>query len=113
MAKNDYHVIVYRILLYLYTCLKGGEDVDPKRLDEIALAAGANERYWHYILCSLLDYGFISGAVRVEVDNTFDRVYGLDGSCITPRGIEYLTDNSFMAKVRKFLKEAKDIAPFI
>lgn len=90
MAKNDYHVIVYRILLYLYTCLKGGEDVDPKRLDEIALAAGANERYWHYILCSLLD-----------------------GACITPRGIEYLTDNSFMAKVRKFLKEAKDIAPFI
>ena len=97
MAKNDYHVIVYRILLYLYTCLKGGE----------------GERYWHYILCSLLDYGFISGAVRVEVDNTFDRVYGLDGACITPRGIEYLTDNSFMAKVRKFLKEAKDIAPFI
>ena len=27
MDKNDYHVIVYRILLYLYTCLKGGEDV--------------------------------------------------------------------------------------
>ena len=50
MAKNDYHVIVYRILLYLYACLKGGEDVDTKRLDEIALAAGANERYWHYIL---------------------------------------------------------------
>lgn len=62
MAKNDYHVIVYRILLYLYTCLKG-----------------EGERYWHYILCSLLDYGFISGAIRIEVDNTFDRVYGLDG----------------------------------
>ena len=30
MAKNDYHVIVYRILLYLYACLKGGEDVDPR-----------------------------------------------------------------------------------
>lgn len=113
MARNDYHVIVYRILLYLYDCLKGGRDVDTGKLDEIALAAGANERYWHYILCSLLDYGFISGVTKVEADNTFDRVYGLGNACITPRGIEYLTDNSFMAKVRKFLKEAKDIAPFI
>lgn len=113
MAKNDYHVIVYRILLYFYACLKGGEDVDPKRLDGIAIAAGANERYWYYILCSMLDYGFIAGAVRVEVDNTFDRAYSLEGARIMPRGIEYLTDNSFMAKVRKFLKEAKDIAPFI
>ena len=33
MAKNDYHVIVYRILLYLYTCLKGGEDVFDYQLD--------------------------------------------------------------------------------
>ncbi len=113
VAKNDHHVIVYRILLYLYACLKGGEDVGPKRLDEIALAAGANERYWHYILCSLLDYGFISGVIRVEADNAFDRVCGLDGACITPRGIEYLTDNAFMEKAKRFLKDAEDIIPFI
>lgn len=84
MAKNDYYAIVYRILLYLYVRLKGGEDVDPKRLDGVALAADANERYWHYILCSLLDYGFIAGAVRVEVDNTFDRVYSLEGPASRP-----------------------------
>lgn len=27
MAANDYHVIVYQILAYLYECLKDGRDV--------------------------------------------------------------------------------------
>ena len=27
MAKNDYPVIVYQILSYLYKCLKNGDDV--------------------------------------------------------------------------------------
>ena len=28
MAANDYHVIVYEILAYLYDCLKNGIDPD-------------------------------------------------------------------------------------
>ena len=32
MAKDDYHVIVYQILAYLYTCLKTDEAVDPALL---------------------------------------------------------------------------------
>lgn len=30
MAKDDYHVIVYQILAYLYQCLKKGEQVNTK-----------------------------------------------------------------------------------
>ena len=32
MAKDDYYVIVYQILAYLYRCLKEGENVDGKML---------------------------------------------------------------------------------
>lgn len=32
MAKDDYHVIVYKILSYLYTALKAGERVDDSLL---------------------------------------------------------------------------------
>ena len=32
MAKDDYHVIVYQILSYLYECLKNGKDINPKLL---------------------------------------------------------------------------------
>ena len=33
MAKDDYYVIVYKILAYLYVQLKKGEPIDPKRSD--------------------------------------------------------------------------------
>lgn len=32
MAKDDFHVIAYRILTYLYQCLKSGKNVDPKQI---------------------------------------------------------------------------------
>ena len=34
MAANDYHVIVYQILAYLYACLKDGVDVDLASIDQ-------------------------------------------------------------------------------
>ena len=36
----------------------------------------------------------------------------LDACRITPIGIEYLCDNSFMEKAKKFLKDIKEITPF-
>lgn len=37
MAKDDFHVIVYRILAYLYHRLKNGEPAEPEmiRHDEV------------------------------------------------------------------------------
>ena len=32
MAKDDYFVIVYKILSYLYVKLKSGEDVNPNMI---------------------------------------------------------------------------------
>ena len=32
MAKNDYYVIVYKRLAYLYTKLKAGEKIEPEML---------------------------------------------------------------------------------
>lgn len=59
MARNDCFVIAYRILAYLYACLKEGKPV-----------------------------------VRIE-----RRIM------ITPKGIEYLQENSAMEKAKRFLKE--------
>lgn len=36
----------------------------------------------------------------------------LDKCYITPLGIEYLCDNSFMEKAKRFLKDIKEITPF-
>ena len=39
-------------------------------------------------MVSLLDYGFIEGCTKVEVDNAEPTVRALDRARITPRGIE-------------------------
>ena len=119
MAKDDYHVIVYQILAYLYQCLKSGKDIDPKQLSmdsDYFRVNGQeiNRRYWAYIIYNLYHSGLIDGVMFADMDN-IHRPYpvNLDSCMITPAGIEYLTDNSFIAKAKEFLKEIKAIAPFV
>lgn len=47
MARDDYFVIVYQVLKYLYDCLKKGEKPDRRFLtnDEYSIP----ENYWQYI----------------------------------------------------------------
>lgn len=51
MAKDDFHVIVYQILAYLYHCLKNDVDVDTKMLSAdspyfIVHSKPLSNRYW-------------------------------------------------------------------
>ena len=51
MARDDYHVIVYQILAYLYQCLKKGNPVDISMLKPGSLfLKELNEHYWAYII---------------------------------------------------------------
>lgn len=115
MARNDYHVIVYQILAYLYQCLKCGSDVNAQMLEyNSRLIKAGNETYWNYIMWNMHQNGLIDGVVFVHLDNLKYPVPQQLGNCqITPIGIEYLCDNSFMEKAKKFLKEVKEITPFI
>lgn len=118
MAKDDFHVIVYQILAYLYQCLKHGEDVNPKMIstdsDYFKVNGQCiNERYWAYIICQMQRMGLIEGVIFADIDGARQIPVNLDSCMITPVGIEYLTDNSFISKAREFLKEAKAIVPFV
>lgn len=114
MAKDDYFVIVYQILTYLYACLKQGKpvNVDYIKVGSPLFKANITEDYWRYIIEHMYKQGFVEGVV---VDDTIDNapvfIWKLEQTRITPDGIEYLNENSMMAKVRKYLKEAKDIIP--
>lgn len=115
MAKDDYHVIVYQILAYLYQCVKNGNDVDVRLLQYDSPLIGAkNAKYWSYIIANMYDYDLITGVQFAELDGAHGKVPIDVGECqITPIGIEYLCDNSFMEKAKKFLKDIKEITPFI
>lgn len=105
MAKNDYYVLVYRVLMYLYNCLKKGEDVDVSKLTPQWL--GINERQFEYIFDTLLDEeGFILNAAYIE---DYAGKHRQNDIMISPKGISYLHENSTIQKVKKSIKRISDI----
>ena len=104
MAKDDYYVLVYQVMKYLYECLKTGEKVDSERLT--AKAMNIPETYWFYIFENLLNQGFVTD---VHVLKTLGgESLDISQIQITPKGIEYLFENSLFSKAKKALKEVKD-----
>lgn len=111
MAKDDYHVIIYGILTYLYQSLKEGKSIDKDKLSYEYL--NINKKYWIFILENLKDDGLVKGYKLV---NTKDGLLflGLEKTVITPKGIDFLFENSTLQKVKNTFKDLKDIiSPFI
>lgn len=115
MAKDDYHVIVYQILSYLYVQLKAGKPVDPGMISADSLNYKINQQYWQYIMINLLKDGYILGITAEEIryiGGSKIEIAELEHCQITPKGIDYLVDNSFMKKARQLLNDAASIAPW-
>ncbi|MBS4462826.1 MULTISPECIES: YjcQ family protein [unclassified Facklamia] len=110
MAKDDYFVIVYQLLKYLYECVKCGVKPDPEKLT--AMYFNVPDNYWAYILISLKDDQYIKGIKTIP---TKDGILFSDLSdlMITPKGIQYLFENSLLEKAKKTLKDLKDVVPFL
>lgn len=113
MARDDYHVIVYQILAYLYVQLKAGEKVDVKMLEADSNYLNINKIYWTYIIENLYNQGFVSGVNINKAWGGDIAMVDIEDIMITPIGIEYLTDNSFLKKAKEFLKDVKAIVPFV
>ena len=100
MAKDDYFVLVYKLLAILYTTLKNGKVVTDSELKE--LSEGLPLDYWEYILKSLSEDGYITGVKPISsLSGNSIQITTLQ---ITPKGIEYLQDNSKMKKEKEVLK---------
>lgn len=109
MEKDDYFVVVYKILAYLYVILKEGRHPDPKLLQHDSKMLGINKLYWTYIMESLQDEGHIKGLDVTTMWGGDKMISGLESCQITPAGIWYLMDDCTMEKVKDFLMKA-DIA---
>lgn len=104
MAKNDYYVIVYRVLTYLYNCLKDGVSVDASKLT--AEWVGVPETYWTYIMETLSEEGYVRNATFYE---DMEGRHVADDISISPAGISFLHENSTIAKVKNAVKGITDI----
>ena len=111
MARDDYYVIVYQILSYLYRSLKEGTEVDPKMLTFDGCLFKINERYWLYIMKYLINDGYIDGCQVVKAWGQETTVSGLSDATITPKGIDYLCDNKTIKRAYEFAKDILQILP--
>lgn len=112
MARDDYYVIAYKILAYLYVQLKKGERIEPEMLVHDGSLFQINRLYWVYIIKNLLDQGYIRGISNPEIGEGYYIKDQLADCEITPKGIDYLCDNNLMEKAKRFLKDVKEITPF-
>ena len=114
MAKDDFYVIAYKILAYLYMQLKNGEPIDPDMIKNDSPLFQINQRYWSYIMRNLLDEGYITGGIYHTACGKDRVIHGdLSRVEITPKGIDYLCENTALERAKQFLKDIKEITPFI
>lgn len=111
MAKDDYHVIAYRMLAYLYACLKECQKVNTSYLECDTVDFPIGKDYWYYILKNLYESEYITGIAIMPVLNNSVTIKINRDITITPKGIEYLQSNSSMQKAFDFLKGLKEIVP--
>lgn len=102
MAYNDMDVVIYKILTYLYECMKNG--VKPREEDMCSSAKlfRIPAQYWAQIIEEMQEEGLIKGFsfLRTKEGKLIEMS---DDARITIKGGQYLSDNSRMKEVAAFL----------
>lgn len=108
MAQNDMYVVMYKILCYLYDCMKRDVEPDDSQFSHVAL--GIPERYWSDIMLELHAKHYIRG-VTVMPRGQSDSAIVMNRPRVTMEGVEFMQENTMMAKARKFLVDTKSALP--
>lgn len=109
MAKDDMEVIMYKILKYLYECMK--KDISPQ-LEDFSWDSKLfhiPQNYWCKIIVTLVRKGYITGfkiidntkdAPTIQTDRPFE---------ITFEGVQFLEENSRMQKAKEYCAETFNV----
>lgn len=109
MAKDDYFVVVFKLLNYFYQKMKAGESINQNDLTPAKL--GINLPYLMDIYRNLFEDGYLTGSYVESDYDGLEEIHDLSVVRITTKGVEYLQDNSKMKQVYKTLKELKEWIP--
>lgn len=110
MASDDFEVVAFKILSYLYRCMKGGKKVDIAALRQLV---GCNEAYFGAVARSLQSKGYVEGFAfdgfsGVVIDSP--SLAAMSDPAITMDGAIYVGENSRMRKAADFAGRAFDVA---
>lgn len=110
MAKDDYHVIVYRILVYLYACMKRKIMFEETTFEAAVRKYVVSDEYFADILRMMQEEDLIKGLLFVPAwGGNVILASDMDEARITAKGIRYLEENDKMKTIGEKLKESIDI----
>ena len=102
MSKDDFEVVAYKVLSYLYACLKA--DVAPSEAKALEVSR-VGRVYFYAVLSSLQSKGLIEPIGEFR-DMNGDVVAMAGTLSITMDGAAYLKENGAMRRAEKFLGSA-------
>lgn len=106
MAKDDYNVLVFRILTYFYGCLKRATLFDEDIFKKVIGADTIPEGYIVDVLRMMENDGLITGLTFIKAwGNEYILISDLKDIYITSKGIEYIQDNKTMKKIKEKIME--------
>ena len=109
MAKDDYDVIVFKILTYLYAVTKGKIVFMPTEYHHAIGYKNINEDYLFRIYKMMSDEGLIEELSFTKPwGGTLIPLFGESEITITAKGIHYLEENDKMKAVANYLKDKAD-----
>ena len=110
MAKDDYYVIVCKILVFLYKRLKKKEKKSPEEyIIPFTKDFPIDEDYLMYVLEKMQEQGYIERVTLLKAWGGDVVMYDIEKIRIAPLGIDYLRENSVMRELVKKLPEAASI----
>lgn len=112
MAQDDMHVVMYKILAYLYWCMRNGVEPEPVHYANDGDVLAIPYQYWASIIRELQESGYVRGFSVIEAWGG-DLIVKAARPSITMQGVEFLKGNGLMQRALSFLKEAKSALPFI
>ena len=109
MASNDMQVLMYKILKYLYECMKHGIDPKVEDFSWDSKLIQVPKSYWMEIIAELTAGGYIKGFsitrtkdIRLHIQTEPPIKITYNGDCV-------LDENSGMQKAKKFCSETFNV----
>lgn len=107
MARDDYNVIVFKILTYLYGCLQRKYLFNKAELLKLLDTQYIAEQYLSDVLRLMQEEGLITGLVFKKVwGNEHLLINDYGEMTITAKGARFLLEDKTMNKVKVFLSGA-------
>ena len=114
MAKDDYDVIVFKVLTYLYACMKRKIMFEMDTFKATIGLDKIDEGYFADILKMMSEDGLIKSYVYKQAWGGEVIVLScMEDLKITSTGIRYLEDNSKMKQIKEFFLSHEGFSGFI